>query len=72
MANEDQQNDDIRKPQPDAAAQDPRNAALQERVREDSEASRQNAERVRATTPRELIEKTVGEIAADAEARARR
>ena len=77
MPNQDQQHgdqgsSDVRKPQPEAAATDPRNAALQERVREDSEANRQEAERVRATTPSEVSEKTVPEIAADAEARARR
>ena len=72
MANQNQGNDDIRRPQPEAAATDPRNAAIQERVREDSEANRQGAERVRATTPSEVTDRTVAEIAADAEARARR
>jgi hypothetical protein len=72
MANQNQGNDDIRRPQPEAAATDPRNAAIQERVREDSEANRQGAERVRATTPNEVTDRTVAEIAADAEARARR
>ena len=70
--NQDQQNNDVRKAQPEAAATDPRNAAIQERVREDSEANRQGAERVRATTPSEVTDRTVAEIAADAEARARR
>jgi hypothetical protein len=70
--NEDQQNTGVRKAQPEAAATDPRNAAIQERVREDSEANRQGAERVRATTPSEVTDRTVAEIAADAEARARR
>ena len=72
MANQDQNDSDVRKPQPEAAATDPRNAAIQAQVREDSEVNRQGAERVRATTPSEVSEKTVGEIAADAEARARR
>jgi hypothetical protein len=72
MAEQNERNNDIRKPQPEAAATDPRNAAIQEQVREDSEANRQGAERVRATTPSEVTEKTVAEIAADAEARARR
>lgn len=77
MANQDQRNQDpqsdgVRKAQPEAAATDPRNAAIQERVREDSEANRQGAERVRATTPSEVTERTVAEITADAEARARR
>ena len=72
MANENQRDDGIRKPQPDAAARDPHNAAIQEQVREDSEANRQQAARVHASTPNEISEKTVAEIAADAEARARR
>jgi hypothetical protein len=72
MAEQNERNNDIRKPQPEAAATDSRNAAIQEQVREDSEANRQGAERVRATTPSEVTEKTVAEIAADAEARARR
>jgi hypothetical protein len=72
MTNQDQHDDGIRHPQPEAAARDPRNAAIQERVHEDSEANRQEAARVRATTPAEVSEKTVAEIAAEAEARARR
>lgn len=72
MANDEQRDDTIRKPQPDAAAKDVRNAAIQEQVHEDSEANRQQAARVQATTPKEVTEKTVAQIAADAEARARR
>jgi hypothetical protein len=72
MPNNDQQNNNIRTPQPDAAAQDPHAADVQERVRADSEANRQQAARVRATTPNEVSEKTVAEIAAEAEARAKR
>jgi hypothetical protein len=72
MANQDRSDSDVRKPQPEAAATDPRNASIQAQVREDSEVNRQGAERVRATTPSEVSEKTVAEIAADAEARARR
>jgi hypothetical protein len=71
MANQ-ERDASVRQPQPDAAARDPRNAALQETVRNDSEANRQDAARIRATTPNELSEKTVAEIAADAEARAKR
>jgi hypothetical protein len=72
MENRDQQGGTVRQPQPDAAARDPRNAQIQEQVHADSDASRQEAAQVRATTPTEVSEKTVAEIAADAEARARR
>lgn len=72
MASPDQHDNDVRRPQPEAAAQDARNAAIQERIRDDSEANREAAARMRATTPNEISERTVGEIAADAEARARR
>lgn len=72
MAHPDQHDDTIRRPQPEAAAQDARNAAIQEQVREDSEANREAAARMRATTPNEVSERTVAEIAADAEERARR
>ena len=72
MDNRDQRDDAVRKPQPEAAARDPRNAQIQEQVHADSEANRQEAARVRATTPNEVSEKTVAEIAAEAEARAKR
>lgn len=72
MANPDQPDNGVRRPQPEAAAQDARNAAIQEQVREDSAANREAAARVRATTPNEVSERTVAEIAADAEERARR
>lgn len=62
----------VRRPQPEAAAQDPRNAAIQEQVHEDSQVNRIEAERVRASTPPEVSDKTVGEIAEEAERRARR
>ena len=72
MASENQRDDGIRAPQPEAAAQDARNAAIQQQVHEDSEANRQEAAHVRASMPSEVSEETVAEIAADAEARARR
>jgi hypothetical protein len=72
MENRDQRDEQVRRPQPEAAARDPRNAETQEQVHVDSEANRETAARVRATTPNEVSEKTVAEIAADAEARARR
>ena len=64
--------ENVRRPQPDAAAQDPHNAAVQAQVRADSEANREQASRVQATTPAEISGKTVAEIAEDAEQRARR
>jgi hypothetical protein len=72
MDNRDRQEGTVRQPQPEAAARDPHNAQIQEQVHADSEANRQEAARVRATTPNEVSEKTVAEIAAEAEARARR
>ena len=72
MANQDQHDSSVRRPQPEAAAQDARNAAIQEQVQADTQANRESAARVRATTPNELSEGTVADIAADAEARARR
>jgi len=72
MAHPDQHDSEIRRPQSEAAAQDARNAAIQEQVHEDSQANREAAARNRATTPNEVSERTVAEIAADAEARARR
>jgi hypothetical protein len=72
MDSRDQRSETIRHPQPESAAQDPRAASVQDTVHADSEANRQDAARVRATTPNEVSEKTVAEIAADAEARARR
>ena len=72
MANDERSSDGVRQPQPDAAAQDPRNAAVQQKVHEDSMRTRDEADRVRATTPSEVSEKTVAEIAEEAERRARR
>ena len=72
MDDRDQRDEAVRHPQPEAAARDPHNAETQERVHADSEANREAAARVRATTPNEVSEKTVAEIAAEAEARARR
>ena len=60
-----------RRPDPSAAAQDPRNAATQDRIRRDHDALQAQAERVRASVPAEIRDKPVGEIVADAERRAR-
>jgi hypothetical protein len=71
MTNQDQ-SDNVRRPQPNAAAQDPRDAAVQQQIHADTEVNRQQAERLKATQPPEIDEKTVQEIAADAEQRAKR
>jgi hypothetical protein len=71
MANQDQ-SDSVRKPQPDAAAQDPRGAAVQRQIQADTEVNRQQAERLKATQPPEIDDKTVEEIAEEAEQRAKR
>ena len=72
MTNQDQRDTSARTPQPEAAAQDPRNAAIQEQVRENAEASREGAAHQHAPTPNEVSERTVAQIADEAEARARR
>ena len=64
--------DNIRRPQPETAAQDPHNAAVQAQVHADSQANREEASRVEASTPAEITGKTVAEIAEEAEQRARR
>jgi hypothetical protein len=61
----------VRHPQPDAASRDPRAAAVQDQVHADSEANREAAARARESTPNEVSEKTVAEIADAAEWRAR-
>ena len=63
---------EVRQPNPDAAAQDPENAATQERIRRDHDAMQAQAERVRASVPPEVRDRTVGEIVQDAERRADR
>ncbi|MFL5605109.1 MAG: hypothetical protein ACJ8AD_01565 [Gemmatimonadaceae bacterium] len=71
MANQDQ-SDNVRRPQPDAAAQDPHEAAVQKQIQADTEVNRQQGERLKATQPPDIDEKTVQEIAAEAEQRAKR
>jgi hypothetical protein len=70
MTNQEQRDASIRHPQPEAA-RDSRNAATQEQVQADGGANRQEVARMRATTPAEVSQETVAEIAAEAEARAR-
>jgi hypothetical protein len=71
MANQDQ-SDSVRRPQPDAAASDPHDAAVQQQIHADTEVNRQQAERLKATQPPEIDDKTVEQIAEDAEQRAKR
>jgi len=71
MTNQDQ-SDTVRPPQPEGAAQDPRDAAVQRQIHGDTEVNRQQAERLKATQPPEIDEKTVEQIAEDAEQRAKR
>ena len=74
MAQNDQggQLGEVRRPDPNAAAQDPDNAATQERIARDRDAMQEQARRVEATTPPEARDRTVGEIVRDAEQRADR
>lgn len=72
MSNEHQRDTTIRTPHSEAGAQDARNAAIEERARDNVEASRAGTAHEHASTPNEVSEKTVAEIAAEAEARARR
>jgi hypothetical protein len=71
MTNQDR-SDSVRRPQPDAAAQDPNAAAAQRQIHADTEVNRQQAERLKATQPPEIDEKTVEQIAEEAEQRAKR
>jgi hypothetical protein len=71
MANQDQF-DSVRRPQPDAAAQDPHDAAVQRQIHADTEVNRQQAERLKATQPPKIDDETVQQIAEDAEQRAKR
>lgn len=63
---------DVRRSPPDGVAQDPASAATQRKVHEDADAIRAEAARVKATTPAEVRNRTVGEIAEEAERRAER
>jgi hypothetical protein len=71
MTNQDR-SDDVRRTQPDAAAQDAHAAAVQRQIHADTEVNRQQAERLKATQPPEIDEKTVEQIAEEAEQRAKR
>jgi hypothetical protein len=72
MANQEQHDGSARQPQPDAAASEPRPAATREQSQADGSTSREVVAQMRESTPNEVSEKTVTEIAAEAEARAKR
>lgn len=63
---------EVREARPENARQDPHNAAQQEQVHADTQAMRESARRVEATTPPEIRDRTVGEIVQDADRKADR
>lgn len=67
-----EQSANVRRSQPEAAEQDPHAAAVQRQIGSDTKEMRQDEARMRVSAPSELSEKTVGQIAEDAEERARR
>jgi hypothetical protein len=64
-------NGGVRQPRPEAAAQDPEAAALQQQTRADSDLNRREAARVQASAPADVRDKTVQQITEEAERRAR-
>lgn len=52
-------------PDPDGAAQDPHNAAVQARIRRDHDEMQRQAERVRQSVSPEIRDRTIGEIVAE-------
>lgn len=63
---------EVRVARPEDARQDPRNAARQEQLHADTQAMRESARRVEASTPPEIRDRTVGEIVQDADRKAER
>ena len=63
---------EIRAPRPENAAQDPQAAARQEQVQRDSDALRDSARRVEATTPDSVRDRSVQDITRDIERNADR
>lgn len=61
--------DAARRPDPDAASQDPENLELQRRVQRDRDALEEQRDRVEATTPPEARDRTIGEITEEIERR---
>lgn len=61
-----------RRPDPQAAAQDPENARRQEQMKADHDALQEQRRRVDATTPADIKDKRVDEIVAESDRRAER
>jgi hypothetical protein len=60
----------VRVPNPAGAEQDPENLERQRQIQRDREALEAQAERVEATAPPELRERTIGQIVAETARRA--
>ena len=58
---------DVREPRPENAAQDPQDAARQAQVERDTEAMRESARRVEASTPENVRDRTVQDMTRDIE-----
>lgn len=58
---------EVREPRPENAAQDPQAAARQAQVERDSDAMRDSARRVEASTPSEARDRTVQDMTRDIE-----
>ena len=71
MADE-QSQERSRSAKPQDAAVDPQNAANQEQLQRDHDAMQRQADRVEASVPPEVRDRTVGEIVDEAERRADR
>lgn len=69
---DDRSTDGTRRPNPEDAARDPENAAAQEQVHRDHDELQRTADRVQASVPSEIRDRTVGEIVDDAERQADR
>lgn len=61
---------EVRRPDPNAAAQDPENARRQEQVARDHDALEEQRRRVEATTPPDVRDRTVNEMTEDLNRRA--
>ena len=60
---------EVRRPDPDAARQDPENLELRRQVQDDRDALQEQRDRVEATTPPEAKEQTIGEMTEEIERR---
>ena len=63
---------EVREPRPENAAQDPQAAARQEQVQRDSDALRDSARRVEASTPSDVRDRSVQDMTRDIERNADR